>query len=361
MVTALTIRTLDGVARAMGVASGRWALPDEGGTSSPMPTDRLWALPGLVDSHAHLAADTIEELRTADDDAIDRAVEKNAWAQLASGVFLVFDKGSKNDRTLRILGEPPDRRPELEAAGTILTAPGGYYPGFGHEVEVADLLSAAGASLGDGATWVKLIGDWPRKGRGVLVNFAENELADVVALAHRAGCRVAVHAAGPDATSVAVAAGVDSIEHGLFMTDDDLRDLGARGGAWVPTIVAMSATRDVLGADSSGGRMFADGLANVRSILHGAPAAGVTVLAGSDLALPHGAIAREALALRDYGLEASDALAAVTTAGMSYSGRSSGFDVGQPANAVFYAENPLEHLETLLEPALVFHRGRVIG
>ena len=40
-------------------------------------------------------------------------------------------------------------------------------------------------------------------------------------------------------TRVLRRAGVDSIEHGLFLPEDDLAQLGARGGGWVPTVAAM--------------------------------------------------------------------------------------------------------------------------
>lgn len=361
MATRLTMRGPDGESRSAAFEKDRWVDPDDATIDAELDTTELWCLPGLADCHAHLAASSIDELRSATDEEIDRRVMENAWAQLAAGVFLVLDKGSKNSRTLRLLREPPSQRPHLEAAGTIATVAGGYYPQFGHEVDVGDLAEGLRSLMGGGATWLKLIGDWPRKGEGVVTNFTTEQLAQAVRIAHEGGCRVAIHAAGPESSSKAVAAGVDSIEHGLYLTSDDLELLGQRGGAWVPTIRAMEATRDLLGAESSGGRMFQGGLDNVRQLVGGAPAAGVTVLAGTDLALPHGAVAHEAMALEAYGLDRQSALDAVSVAAYRYTDDAPRLEVGQPANLVGYERNPLDDLSVLLRPALVLYQGAVLS
>ena len=218
--------------------------------------------------------------------------------------------------------------------------PAATTPASGIEVDEDDLIDAVRGATGGGATWVKLIGDWPRKGVGAVTNFSERAMHQAVEVAHDAGCRVAIHAAAPNTSSVAVAAGIDSIEHGLFITPDDLEALGTRGGAWVPTIAAMESIRDMLGAESSGGKLFAEGLDNVRELLAGAPAAGVTVLAGTDIEVPHGGIATEALKMADYGLAADDVVHATTTAAYEYLGSDHRFEVGGHADVLFFDTDP---------------------
>jgi len=208
---------------------------------------------------------------------------------------------------------------------------------------------------------LKLVGDWPRKGHGVVSNFTEAQLGVIVAAAHRRGLRVAIHAAGPDSPSPAVAVGVDSIEHGLFLSQDDLRVLGARGGAWVPTIAAMEGIRETLGTDSSGGRLLTAGLNNVRDVIGIAASHGVQVLGGTDLHLSHGTVSLEAERLEAYGLSAESALAGITDNGYRYFGSDRTFGSGQSADVVVCRADPRHDLTTLRDPSFVMRAGHIIA
>ncbi len=357
----VTIRTLDGKTTELVVADGHFRAPDQMAPDVELDTSQWWAIPGLADCHAHLSSNQVSMV-DEEGDLLDRA-RANAWAQLEGGVFLVADKGTSDDVSLRVLDEPPTRRPDLRLASRIITSPGGYFPGFGHEVSEAELVDAvrraAGAAEGR-ATWVKLIGDWPKRGVGPTPNFAQEAMARAAEVAHAAGCRVAIHTCAPVTPTLAVEAGIDSIEHGLFLTVDDIEALGRRGGAWVPTIAAMEATRDELGPQSSGGRLFARGLDNVRELLAGAPEAGVSVLAGTDLQLAHGAVATEALRLGAYGLSATQVVEALTTTAYDYMGASWSFEPGAHADVVFLDADPREDITTLGRPVLALRHGEAV-
>ncbi len=358
MAIGLTIRTLDGTTREVSVVDGHFR-PAAEHVEVEVPSARWWAVPGLADCHAHLGGGYTDD--NDDPDAILARTRASAWAQLEGGVFLVADKGHSTDLTLRILDEPPTRRPELQMAGRMIANPGGYYTGFAREVEEHELLDAVADGAGaEGATWVKLVGDWPRKGVGAITNFTEEAMHRAVEVAHRADCRVAIHAAAPETSSLAVSAGIDSIEHGLFLTSDDLVALGARGGAWVPTIAAMEGIRDMLGATSSGGKLFDEGLANVREILTEAPALGVAVLAGTDIAVPHGGIATEAARLAAYGLDGPSVVHATTGAAYDYLGVTHSFEPGAPADVLFFDADPRDDVSVLARPVFGLRHGEVV-
>ncbi len=353
----MTIRTLDGSSRQLSVIDGHFRPPDEA-VDTEIDSSTWWAVPGLADCHAHLGGSYADDY--SDPEIIMDRVKANAWAQLEGGVFLVADKGAGDRITLRVLDEPPTARPELHMAGRILTNEGGYYAGFANEVDESDLVEAVRAETEGGATWVKLIGDWPRKGQGAPTNFTEAAMRGAVEVAHGAGCRVAIHAAAPETSSVAVAAGIDSIEHGLYITADDLTALGARGGAWVPTLTAMEAIRDMLGAESSGGKMFDDGLNNARELLAAASGLGVSVLAGTDIEVPHGGIATEAITLGRYGMSAPDVVHATTTAAYDYLGSDHSFEPGGHADVLFFDADPRDDLSVLARPVFGLRHGEVV-
>jgi len=337
--------------RFVEVAGDRSALPD---------TSELWALPGLADCHAHVSMTSLSDFEAITEESMASAIPVNTWAHLEHGVVLILDKGGKTDATLMMLDHDADLRPHIEAAGSMIHPVGGYYDGFGAEVEPDALVEhiRTAASLRGG--WLKLVGDWPRRGQGPVSNWPLSVLEEAVSVVHAAGARVAIHSMAHSA-SEAVAAGVDSIEHGPFLTDEDLRSLGDRGGAWVPTIVNLLHLRDMLGADSSGGRMFQEGLDRMRTLLPLAEQYGVAVLAGTDLAVPAGKVAEEAVLLKEYGLSDRAATMATSGSAFSYIGLSDRPLVGAEADAVFFDENPFEDVGVLADPTIVVRRGNVVG
>lgn len=350
----ITFRTLDGEVTTLGVDGDRWCDPS---LASGPDLDRSagHAIGGLADAHAHLAQD--EFVFEPGDPADIRA---RAARFVREGVMLCLDKGWRDRSVLSLLAVDPGERPDLEAAGRMLAPAGGYYPGFGREVEADGLVRVVRDEAAAPARWVKIVGDWPRKGIGAVANYPEDVLAAAVDAAHAAGVRVAIHTMAPGVASAAVRAGVDSIEHGLFLTEDDLRTLGARGGAWVPTVIRVEEVIRQIGADSSGGRLLAEGLDRVGALLPSAARHGVRVLSGTDLALPSWRVADEAARLARLGLDAEEAVASASTAVFAFAGIEHGLEPGAPADLAVFGGDPREDPGVLVSPTFVVRRGRVL-
>lgn len=336
------------------VVDGVWAEPSSK-KADMVIGQQSWGLPGLVDAHAHIASDTL----FAPGDIA--AAAGRLRAALPAGVMLILDKGWTDDTAIRAADSVSlDERPDLEAAEQILTVEGGYFPGFGMVVD-PDLLSEATTRQAEaGSGWVKLIGDWPRRGLGPVANFTTTQLRHAVLAAETAGARVAIHTMAPDVPSQAVAAGVHSIEHGLFLSEDDLAALGEREGMWVPTVLRIEETVAQLGAESSGGRLLAAGLENTRRLLGAAVEAGVRVLAGTDLVGSPTNIASEAIRMGELGLTNSQVIGAISTAAFTATGRDTAFTPGSPANVVLFADDPATNLEILRHPQHILRRGRLL-
>jgi len=349
----VTLRSPFGEAHVRDIVNGRWAEP--AGTSRDEIGSRTWAVPGLVDAHAHLASGSLDFQPGVLIEAQQRA--KDA---LDAGVTLIFDKGWTDTTVVDVIRTVSEaERPTIEAAARIIAVKDGYYPDFGLVIEPAEIAKFVESEARAAAGWVKLAGDWPRRGQGPVTNFNEEELRQAVAAAEAVNARVAIHAMARDTPSVAVAAGVHSIEHGLFLTDDDLDSLGDRNGMWVPTVLRTEAIIGQLGATSSGGKLLLEGLENTRQLLPLAVEAGVNVLAGTDLVGTPADVADEAIRLHEYGLSIENALDAVTKSGFRATGRGENFDIGAPADAVLFLENPLTDLAVLKYPATVIKLGDV--
>lgn len=336
------------------VADGRWVEPS--GDAEATIGEGMWALPGLVDAHAHLAAAELDYQPGSLDGAVERAAES-----LRAGVTLILDKGWTDDVTVRLIDRVPETdRPEIEAAAQIIASEDGYFPGFAREVDASELDEEVRKQAAAGRGWVKLIGDWPRRGVGPMANFSEAEMAGAVAAAERAGARVAIHTMAREVPSMAVAAGVHSIEHGLFLEEGDIAALAARGGMWVPTIVRCEAILAQLGEGSSGGKLFREGLDRIGRLLPMAAEAGVHVLAGTDLVGSPANVASEALRLADYGMSNTQVVTAVSVGGFTATGRPEPFAVGSPADAVLFDADPIVDLGVLSRPGHVVRLGRVL-
>ena len=349
----IILTDLNGETLERGVEHGLWT---EHGDGNVLDLSALVALPGLADGHAHLAHDDMENLVPGDPEGVAR----RAFLAVEKGVFLVFDKGSCDTSVLTLTNRPPTERPHLQAAGRMIAGSVGYFPGYAVEVDDDGLVEAVRQAAVASAGWVKLIGDWPQKGLGPVANFSEAALTEAVRAVHAAGARVAIHTMAPEVASIAVRAGVDSIEHGLYLTDDDVRLLGARSGKWVPTLLRMEAVVARFGPERTAGRVVTAGLDRVRSLLADAPAAGVRVLAGTDLAVPSHRVAEEAVRLVEYGLTPSQAVAAVSTDAWAAAGLVAGFGPGSSADLVAFGGDPREDISRLLSPVAVIRAGKVL-
>ena len=358
MTTLITIQPPEGNPYDLAIDGTEFVDPDDRATEG-IDTAHLWALPGLADAHAHLTMTALDDIAGTSEETMKANIPATAWAHVERGILVILDKGGNTDVTLLSLDHDADLRPHVEVAGPMIHPDGGYMRGYGVEVGPEDLVEHVRSTAATRGGWVKIVADWPRRGTGPATNYPLDALTEAVVVAHEAAARVAVHTMA-HAASEAVAAGVDSIEHGPFLTEEDLRLLAARGGAWVPTIGNQTYWVNALGEESSGGRLFAAGLDQITANLPLAEEIGLTVLAGSDLAIPHGQIATEAKLLRDHGLSDRAATIATSTAAFDYVGRTERLGPGDTADVVFFPENPYEDVTTLDRPELIIHRGRVI-
>lgn len=349
----LTFSNSNGVSLRLQVDGHEFAAPTE--TAAEIDLRPFFAIGGLADCHAHLAVDALSQVQKTGD---MRGIRRRAFAQINHGVFLVIDKGWRDEVVLRLLGDPPTARPHLQAAGRIITGPHGYFEGFAVETDDAGLSEAIASATTIGG-WVKLIGDWPQKGLGPVISFGEEALTRACEIAHAAGARVAIHTMAPETPGQAVRAGVDSIEHGLYLTVEDIALLGSRGGAWVPTIGNVRDVRKMLGWGSSGARILGEGLENVGRILAPAVEAGVAVLTGTDLGLAHGKVAREAVLLKSYGLSDREAVTAATESAYRYLGVPY-LTPGASADVVLFDADPNTDVTKLQRPVAAMRAGRVI-
>jgi len=298
-------------------------------------------LPGLVDAHAHPAVAPGFLARDA-----DRARETLlAWAR--DGITAVRDAGSPAGVTLSVAAGPG--MPAVQAAGRFLAPAGRYYPDLlDAPVAEADLVARALAEIGRGATWVKVVADFPdvAAGTDTAATYGTEAVTDLVAAVHAAGARVAVHSTIPSVAAL-VAAGVDSVEHGFGLDEATVREMAGRGTAWTPTIGALLELIDASRPQPARRARLEEARERLAALVPLAVRLGVPVLAGTDVT---GSIPGEVALLAGLGLDPADALAAASVRPRRYLGLA-GTDV------VTYHHDPRDDPAELTRPAAVVVRG----
>lgn len=343
------IQLPDGDAVEAGITEqGRWAQRPAAG-SEPLPG--RFILPGLVDAHCHLS---VARGGNGEPVALDPAAMRASLRHAhAAGVTAIRDTGSPGSATLRLLASAEGAG--LQACGRFLAPAGRYYPALHVPVPGEQLVAAALAEVRAGATWVKLVADFPVLKPGEppsdpAPTYPIDGIRRLVEAVHAAGTRVAAHSTTRYVTEL-IAAGIDSVEHGTALGEDDIVSLAARGGAWTPTLCAVLGAR--AGETPARREQRREQEERLRYLLPRAASHGVTVMTGTDV---DGTIAREVALLAELGLPPQAALAAASTAARRFLGFGLPGD-GQPADLVSYHDDPREDPAALAHPAAIFARG----
>jgi imidazolonepropionase-like amidohydrolase len=210
----------------------------------------LWLLPGLIDCHVHLTsgggANELAELATEPRAIRTWKTARHAGQTLQAGVTTVRDLGAGEQLNVQLANAVDSglvEGPEILAAGMAVTMTGGHGHGFiGREADGPDdVRKAVREQLRAGARAIKLIASGGVMTPGVdprSPSFTEEELTAGVEEAHKAFRVVGAHAQATAGIKNAIRAGVDSIEHGVWLDDEAVQMMAERGTRLVPTLTA---------------------------------------------------------------------------------------------------------------------------
>jgi imidazolonepropionase-like amidohydrolase len=192
----------------------------------------------------------------------------------------------------------------------------------------------------------------------------QEEMNAIVSEAHNWGRKVAAHCHGDRAAKMAIAAGVDSIEHGTFLQDDTLLEMKKKHVYLVATLFAGAWVGERLDtfppAIAAKARAAA---AQAQQMFQHAVKIGVPLAMGTDAGVePHGLNAREFSLMTKNGLPPAQALMAGTANGADLLGladKTGTLAPGKFADVVAVAGNPLQDMKSTEHPVFVMKEGTI--
>jgi imidazolonepropionase-like amidohydrolase len=368
------------------------------GYIAPKEGDRLIKLtehtvmPGLMDMHTHLMSQHSKDSYTERFfmEQADYALRSTVYARttLMAGFTTVRDLGDNGVNSIALRkaieqGWVPG--PRIFTSGKALATTGGHAdptnavrgdyrrdpgPLEGVINGVDDARKAVRQRYKDGADLIKLTatgGVLSLAASGQNPQFTDEELRAVVSTARDYNMTVAVHAHGTEGIKRAVLAGVDSIEHGTFMTDETIELMKQKGTYWVPTNlagewVAEKAKEPGYFPEIVRPKAAAIGPV-IRTTFAKAYAAGVKIAFGTDSGVsPHGQNAREFELMVTGGMPPMKAIQSATLEAarlLKIENRLGTIEANKIADIVAVKGDPLENISLMKDVVFVMKEGVV--
>ncbi len=349
-------------------------------------------LPGLMDMHTHLG---YQLTRTSYMDRFvlnptDIAIRATYYARLTlmAGFTTVRDLGDDGMTTVSLrkaIAAGTAVGPRIYTAGKSIATTGGHADptsGWCQDLEgdpgpregvvngIDDARKAVRQRYKDGADLIKITatgGVLSMATSGDNAQFADDELAAIVATAKDYGFIVAAHAHGADGMQRAVNAGVTSIEHGTYMNDEIMRAMKKKGTYYVPTILAGVTVAELSKEDNYLPEVVRPKAAKIgpqiKTTFTRAYKSGVLIAFGTDTGVSaHGQNAREFELMVECGMPPMEAIQAATMEAaklLRIQDRLGSVEKGKIADLVAVKDDPLTNVSTLRDVRFVMKDGVV--
>jgi imidazolonepropionase-like amidohydrolase len=325
-----------------------------------------FVIPGLIDAHTHIA--NFRAARTA--------LESGVTTVRSAGVANYADVGLRELVKKGALAGPDflaagyHVRPQL-AEEAFLSDPvlSSFLNGG---VTTPDAIrQVVRANLSHGVDWIKTTST---ERAGLPETDPRRQLytdAEVKVMVDEAAAKnipVMAHAHGEEGAMAAVQAGVRSIEHGTYLSEEAIRLMAQKGTFLVPTYATVIDLTES-GGDYDNRDLQLRGrhmLPRLRETVQSAIKHGVKIVTGADTGYGPTSLTRishEVAAFVEMGMTPLQALQSATTVAadlLATSSRVGAIEPGLEADLVVVERNPLEQVRTLDDPLLIVSNGRVV-
>jgi len=350
----------------------------------------LVVMPGLIDAHTHIvlhAGDYDAQILRETPEFRAIYATRNAKLTLEAGVTTIRDLGNEGagfaDIALRdAIAQGLVPGPRIIAAIRPITSTGAYrLVGYSPYHMLPPISSSADGPaevrkevrhlIEEGADVIKIYMESYEKRQlrrdrlsGAL-NYSQEELNVLTEEAHRAGVRVAAHTYSDEAARMAITAGVDSIEHGLYLQTETFALMAQKGIYYVPTLLVYELWRDakIFGTITPENKLkLTDTVTEHISTFQRALTTRVKIAFGTDTFELPGTNAEELELMVRYGMSPLDALRAATSTSaalLDVSDITGTIEPGKSADIIALRGNPLQDIRSVQHVSFVMKEGSV--
>ena len=349
-------------------------------------------MPGWIDSHVHMVSELsptsfVQGFVLEPADYAYKSVV-HAELTLMAGFTSVRDLGTTHGVALalrRATEQGLIPGPRVFTAGKSLATTGGHAdptngvrselrgdpgPAEGVVNGVRDAYEAVRSRYKEGADLIKITatgGVLSQAKSGQNPQFTVEEVTAIVTAARDYGFKVAAHAHGAEGMKRAVLGGVDSIEHGTYMSEEVMELMKQRGTWYVPTIIAGDFVAEKAKEPGYFSEVVRPKAAAIGPVIKGtfarAYAAGVPIAFGTDSGVsPHGDNWKEFVLMIEGGMPAMEAIQSATRSAAILLGqweRLGSIEAGKLADIVAVEGDPLSDSEQFGKVHFVMKGGQV--
>lgn len=210
----------------------------------------LTLTPGWFNCHSHIALDGEPNMQAQirkdnSEAAVIMSAMRNSLRCLKSGLVSVKDMGTAFDASIKLrdaINEGRALGPNIYPSGRVICMTGGHGADFGYEVDGADeARKAARMLIKNGADHLKIMATGGGQSKGMKAGVPQltyEEILAIVEEAHKAGVITSAHAQGKEGVMNCLRAGVDTIEHGVTLDDEQIELMIKNETFFCPTLMS---------------------------------------------------------------------------------------------------------------------------
>ncbi len=237
------------------LSEGKAFQPPDTGRLIDLPPDCL-LIPALIDCHVHLVLDGIHGFKSLNGPVPHHLISSHLEKMFRAGVLAVRDGGDRYNSAWDYAAQSwkigHQHLPHIVTTGKAIFRRGHYGLKLGdvgihhHHQAMEQILRLKKIGINQLKVVLSGLVNLDEPGTVGPVQFSAEELKYIVQAAKKQELQVMVHASSDKAVQIAIEAGVHTVEHGYYISDESLERMAEKKIAWVPTVAPMAALSDSL-------------------------------------------------------------------------------------------------------------------